>query len=186
MCGCIFLSSTFDFVCNLNYVFLCIIIYFLIITYFVYKYYFCTSAWEVYIPSISIQHLAPTLSKHPLPPLLVPQGSWERAGARSCVGMAVGEISGAGPRATSGELHEFVMSAMLAMAHWTGENSGASEENTPTERHRDPGLPRLWSRRLPDPWTSRQTHTTDPSMRTRGRTAVIPSRPSTFMLRLFL
>lgn len=69
-------------------------------------------------PFISIQHLAPSVgSPPPPPPPPVPQGSRERARVRNCVGMAVCVIEGVGPLGASGELHEFVMSAMLAMAY---------------------------------------------------------------------
>lgn len=48
---------------------------------------------------------------------LVPHGPRKRARVRSCVGMAVCLIEGVGPLGVSRELHEFVMSAMLAMAY---------------------------------------------------------------------
>ncbi|KAM3849549.1 integrin beta-1-like [Diretmus argenteus] len=49
--------------------------------------------------------------------LAVPQGLRERARVRNCVGMAVCVIEGVGPLGANGELQEFVMSAMLAMAY---------------------------------------------------------------------
>lgn len=70
-------------------------------------------------PFITIQHLTPTVAALPpaFPASPVPQGPRERARVRNCVGMAVCVIEGVGPRGASGELHEFVMSAMLAMAY---------------------------------------------------------------------
>ena len=98
-------------------------------------------------PFISTPHLAPSVGPPPtssppsslLPP--VPQGSRERARVRNCVGMAVCVIEGVGPLGASGELHEFVMSAMLAMAYWTGEEQRSLGKKRPTESDRDPGLP---------------------------------------------
>lgn len=79
-------------------------------------------------------------------PFLVPQGSRERARVRNCVGMAVCMIEGVGPLGASGELHEFVMSAMLAMAYWTREEQRClREKETDRERSR-PGPARLCSR----------------------------------------
>lgn len=77
----------------------------------------------------------------PPPPSPVPQGSRERARVRNCVGMAVCVIEGVGPLGASGELHEFVMSAMLAMAYWTGEEQRSLGKKRPTESDRDPGPP---------------------------------------------
>ena len=109
-------------------------------------------AWEVHIPS-SASSISPPpsvlLPPPPLPPSSsspsslppVPQGSRERARVRNCVGMAVCVIEGVGPLGASGELHEFVMSAMLAMAYWTGEEQRSLGKKRPTESDRDPGLP---------------------------------------------
>lgn len=96
-------------------------------------------AWEVHIPS-SASSILPPPSVHPLLPPY-PQGSRERARVRNCVGMAVCVIEGVGPLGVSGELHEFVMSAMLAMAYWTGEEQRRLRKKRPTESDRDPGLP---------------------------------------------
>lgn len=127
-------------------------------------------------------------SLHPasfLPPSSEPQGSRERASVRSCVGMAVCVTEGVGPFAANGALHEFVMSAMLAMAHWTGEEQRSIRKKRPTESDRDPGPTRLCSRCYgPKPTDCLQETVTDSSMRTRGRPAIIPSRPNRFMLRL--
>lgn len=100
-------------------------------------------AWEVHIPS-SASSISPPPSVLLLllpPPPPVPQGSRERARVRNCVGMAVCVIEGVGPLGASGELHEFVMSAMLAMAYWTGEEQRSLGKKRPTESDRDPGLP---------------------------------------------
>lgn len=54
---------------------------------------------------ISIPHLAPAAVRPADPPAShAPQGPRERARVRSCVGMAVCAIEGAGPRGASGEL----------------------------------------------------------------------------------
>ncbi|KAM7369656.1 hypothetical protein PAMP_010960 [Pampus punctatissimus] len=68
-------------------------------------------------PTASIQYLAPTVTTPSSLSSFAPQGSRERARVRNCVGMAVCVIEGVGPLGESGELHEFVMSAMLAMAY---------------------------------------------------------------------
>lgn len=68
-------------------------------------------------PSSSIQPPSISAPFPPSLPFLVPHGLRKRARVRSCVGMAVCLIEGVGPLGVSGELHEFVMSAMLAMAY---------------------------------------------------------------------
>lgn len=137
------------------------------------------------------QHPAPSIAA-PFPPslpFLVPHGPRKRARVRSCVGMAVCLIEGVGPLGVSGELHEFVMSAMLAMAYWTGEEQRSLAIERPRKSDWDPGPARLCSRcygtrrtlnRLAD------SYCTVSSMRSRGKTAVIPSRSNRYMLPLLI
>lgn len=143
------------------------------------------------IPSLGSSH---PLHQHPAScphrrytsPPPVPQGSRERARVRNCVGMAVCVIEGVGPLGASGELHEFVMSAMLAMAYWTGEEQRiVGKKKTDRERPR-PGPARLSSRCYPQSTDWLLETVTDSSMRTRGRAAVIPSRSNRFMLHLLI
>lgn len=152
----------------------------------------CLAGWEHPDPGkfASLrQHPAPSIAVLFLPslPFLVPQGPRKRARVRSCVGMAVSLIEGVGPLGVNRELHEFVMSAMLAMAYWTGEEQRSLAIERPRKSDRDPGPTRLCSRCYGPRRTLYRTadsYCTVSSMRSRGRTAVIPSRSNRYMLPL--
>lgn len=156
----------------------------------------CFTRWEHPEPgefASPHQHPAPRPHRHQTPPLLPhPKGL---ASAHACEAawewlFVWSRGLGRSERAESW-LHEFVMSAMLAMAYWTGEGQRSLGEKRPTESDRDPGPPGS-ARAATDPSLASIDRlilpetVTDSSMRTRGRTTVIPSRSNRFMLHLFI